>query len=114
MKKYQMIIVRQKDAESEPVIQTYEFEAEDREVMSIMDGLEYIYQNIDPTLAFFHHAACNQAACGKCLVKANGKLVLACKERLKEGGVKLEPAYKTVICDLVSKQDWHTRGEAKL
>jgi succinate dehydrogenase / fumarate reductase, iron-sulfur subunit len=103
MKTYQISVQRFEPGCGEPFRQDYSFEADERAVLSILDGLEYIYQNLDPTLAFFHHAACRQAACGKCMLKANGKSVLACKQKLAEGGLLLEPFGKTVVKDLVAR-----------
>ena len=105
MKTYQITIPRFEEGQSEAILQTYTFEMEDQAVLSILDGLEFIYQNLDPTLAFFHHAACRQAACAKCMVKANGKSILACKQKLIEGQIQVEPYGKTVIKDLISKQE---------
>lgn len=103
MKKYQINVSRSGPDVDEPYMQAYTFELADGAALSIMDGLEYIYQHIDPTLAFFHHAACHQAACGKCMLRANGKPVLACKQKLEEGELLLEPFGKTVVKDLVTR-----------
>lgn len=83
--------------------QEYIVPVEQDAIVSIMNVLEYIYQNIDSTLAFFHHAACKQAACGKCLVKANGKTVLACKVEVVENEITLEPWCNNVVRDLICK-----------
>ena len=103
MKKYQITIPRFELGQSEAILQTFTFEMEDQAVLSILDGLEFIYQNLDPTLAFFHHAACRQAVCAKCMVKANGKSVLACKQKLLEGRIRVDPFGKEVIKDLITK-----------
>ncbi len=70
------------------------------EVLSLLDALEIIYRDRDSTLAFFRHASCRQSACGGCLVRANGRLVLACREKA-EGEVRLEPWNDKVVRDLV-------------
>jgi len=103
MKSYHITIPRFEQGQEAPTHQTYSFELEDDLTLSILDGLEYIYQNLDPSLAFFHHAACLQAACAKCMVKVYGKNVLACKQKLLEGQTQVEPYGKTVIKDLISK-----------
>lgn len=70
------------------------------ERMSVMDVLKYIYENLDGTLAYFSHEACHQVACGRCLVKVNGKTKLACGTTA-EGDLLLEPWNDRVIRDLV-------------
>lgn len=50
--------------------------------LSVLDALDYIYEHIDPTLAYFSHEACRQTACGKCLVCVNGKVCPADGESL--------------------------------
>ena len=73
------------------------------ETMTVMDVLDYIYHNLDHTLSYFRHSSCNQAICGRCLVKMNGKSVLACATRVGSvaGTIKLSPAGGKVIKDLV-------------
>lgn len=45
---------------------------------SLQDLLQYIVGRIDPTLAFYQHAACRQGLCGECRIRVNGKAALAC------------------------------------
>ena len=42
-----------------------------------MDVLQYIYANIDGTLA--HRCACNGGYCNVCLVRCNGKNINPCR-----------------------------------
>ena len=63
-------------SKAEPFYSDYTLE--DTGVLSVMDVLRRIYREQDGTLAFFDHEACHQAACGRCLVRCNGKTVLAC------------------------------------
>lgn len=86
---------------AEPYYQEYLVPYDEGTLLSIMNVLEYIYDNLDSTLAFFHHAACMQAACGKCLVRANGKPVLACVTRVTGEDLLLEPAKEQFVRDLV-------------
>lgn len=81
--------------------QTYTVSVEDEATVSVMNLLEEIYNKQDRSLAFFSHAACRQAACGKCLVKVNGAVKLACKERVDADQVTLEPYSSKVIRDLI-------------
>ncbi len=104
MKSYHITVPRFEQGQEASTPQTYSFELEDNLTFSILDGLEYIYQNLDSTLAFFHHAACLQAACAKCMLRANGKPVLACKQILEPGNLMLEPFGKEVVKDLVARK----------
>ena len=74
---------------------------------SLQDILMYISENIDPTLAFFKHAACRQGICGQCTVKLNGKACLACTALVPadSGTVTVEPvsrekAIRDLLCNL--------------
>ena len=68
---------------------TYAVEVEDGAVVSVMNILENIYENHDHTLAFFSHAACRQAACGKCMVKVDA------------AEITIEPYCGKVVRDLI-------------
>lgn len=61
---------------------------------SVQEALVYISDNLDPTLAFFKHAACRQGLCGRCTVRVNGKPCLACTTPVpvEQEPVTLEPA----------------------
>ena len=72
----------------------------EEEIVSVLNVLETIYREQDPTLAFFDHAACRQAACGKCMVKVDGAVKLACKEPAHET-MLLEPYSSRVVRDLL-------------
>ena len=80
---------------------TYAVEVEDGAVVSVMNILENIYENQDHTLAFFSHAACRQAACCKCMVKVDGAVKLACKERVDAAEITIEPYCGKVVRDLI-------------
>ena len=101
MKEYHVIVSRQ-NPDGKKWQQEYTVESDENEVLSVMNILEIIYQKLDPTLAFFDHAACHQAACGKCVLKVNGKVRLACKEIAGEN-MHLEPVNGHVIRDLICK-----------
>ncbi len=55
----------------------------------VMDVLEYIYENLDPSIAYY--TSCRKGICGRCNIKVNGKARLSCGE-LVTGDLKLEPA----------------------
>ncbi len=69
------------------------------EGMSVLNVLNYIYENLDPTLAYYY--SCRIGKCTGCHVRVNGKVRLICTE-LATGNLTLDPLpnYK-VIRDLV-------------
>jgi fumarate reductase iron-sulfur subunit len=82
---------------------TYEVPFE--EGLSAMDCLDYIYQNLDGTLAYYDHAGCSLGICGRCTGKINGKPGLICQTRV-EGDITLEPLnQEKVLKDLVIKKE---------
>ncbi|SNR67215.1 succinate dehydrogenase iron-sulfur subunit [Desulfurobacterium atlanticum] len=72
-------------------------------VVTILDALNYIKENIDSSLSYRH--SCRMAICGSCAVRVNGIPKLACITKIAqlEGNtVRLEPLSKyPVIKDLV-------------
>jgi len=86
-------------ADREPWYQAYQVPFEDG--MSALNALDYIYQNLDGTLAYYDHAACGLGICARCTGVINGKPGLFCQTVLR-GDVTLEPISKTrVVKDLV-------------
>lgn len=83
-------------------IHSYDVPLSDKTVC-IMQVLDYIYRNLDHSLAYFRHSACCQGICGRCVVRANGKNVLACVAKVEPGTdqLTLEPASSKVVRDLV-------------
>ncbi len=72
--------------------------------MVVLDGLRYIFENLDPTLSV--RFSCRQGICGSDGMLINGKYDLACKAQVKEiaknGVIKVEPMpHFPVIKDLV-------------
>ncbi len=75
------------------------------EGMSAMDALDYIYQNLDSTLAYYDHAGCALGICARCTGRINGKPGLLCQTRIS-GDVILDPLnVNRVIRDLVVSRD---------
>ena len=69
--------------------------------MSAMDVLDYIYQNLDGSIAYYDHAGCSLGICGRCTARINGKAGLLCQTQIT-GDVVLEPVSASrVIRDLV-------------
>lgn len=74
--------------------------------MMILDILQFIYENLDGSLAFEH--GCRYGRCGLCAVKMNGRPVLACQTPA-EPAMTIEPLDNfPVVKDLVVE-----RGEAE-
>lgn len=89
-------------ADKEPYYKTYEVPFE--EGMSAMDALDYIYQNLDSTLAYYDHAGCSLGICGRCTGKINGKAGLFCQTPI-QGDTTLDPLSESrVFKDLVLKR----------
>ncbi|MDR1212396.1 MAG: hypothetical protein LBK40_09225 [Spirochaetaceae bacterium] len=84
------------------VVQSYELPGSGRTI-SVMQVLDYIYEKLDHSLAYYRHSACCQGICGRCAVKLNGKNTLACTAKVEPEAERLllEPAGKNVIRDLV-------------
>lgn len=70
------------------------FEDVPYKAMKVTDVLNYIYQNIDSTLAYRY--SCRTGLCDACLMKVNGKVEVACK-KLAEKEMLIEPLEKFVI-----------------
>ena len=69
--------------------------------MSAMDALDYIYQNVDGTLAYYDHAGCSLGICARCTGKVNGKASLLCQTAVENEAV-IEPSNPSkVLRDLV-------------
>ncbi len=76
-----------------------EYQVPFRTGYTVMDGLLYIYQHIDSTLAF--RASCQSGLCLACLVMIDGRNGCPCRTLLREE-MKLEPLKnKPVVRDLV-------------
>jgi len=92
-----------------------EFTIEVPKGMTILEALQYIKDNIDPSLSF--RAFCRSAICGSCSVKINGYPKLACKTQVfneleiyKTDTLTIEPLDNMkVIRDLIV--DWDSALE---
>lgn len=75
--------------------------------LTVLEGLWYIVNNIDGSLAFRY--SCRGAVCGSCAMKINGVIDLACHTQISSllpGVIDIEPLpYFTVIKDLVVDMD---------
>jgi len=94
-------------ADKESRFQDYEVPLS--EGMSVMNVLDYIYQNLDGTLAYYDHAGCALGICARCTGKVNGKAGLFCQIPV-EGDVRIEPASTSnVVKDLVTQRKGQSR-----
>jgi succinate dehydrogenase/fumarate reductase-like Fe-S protein len=67
--------------------------------MSVTNVLDYIYENLDSSLAYY--TSCHRGVCGRCLMIVNGKTRLACIELVTDN-LTLNPLPNhRVIRDLV-------------
>lgn len=73
--------------------------------MTIQVLLRYIYENLDPALAFRDYR-CGRGICNTCRIKVNGKVVRSCQTLTElDQEIFLEPANDKVIRDLVIQYD---------
>lgn len=91
--------------ETEPYFQRYEVPFSDD--MSVLQGLQYIKDEIDSTLSF--RWSCRMAICGSCGMMLNGKPELACHTFLRNfypQGLRVEPlSHFPIERDLVVDSD---------
>ena len=74
------------------------------EGMSVLGALDYIYESLDNTLAYYDHAACTQGICKTCLSKINGEPALLCQTQLIEDMI-VEPLDRFIVVrDIVTKK----------
>lgn len=84
--------------------QTYELP--DTKSMTVLEGLYYILENLDSTLAF--RSSCREGVCGSCAMHINGQYRLACETQVSDMGpeVIVRPlAHMNIIRDLVVDMD---------
>lgn len=81
-----------------------EFEVPFEEGMSILSALQYIYENLDRTIAY-PVCLCRMGKCGACIMQVNGKAQLGCAVKLAAGEVYVieTVANKEVIKDLITR-----------
>jgi fumarate reductase iron-sulfur subunit len=77
------------EQDSEPRFQSYEVPCQND--WAILDGLNYIKENLDTTLAF--RWSCHMMVCGSCGMMVNGEPVLTCKTFVRDlpDKVRIEP-----------------------
>jgi succinate dehydrogenase/fumarate reductase-like Fe-S protein len=89
--------------------ETYEIPYKDG--LSVMNVLQYIYENIDPTLS--HYYSCRIGRCGGCHMFVNGRAVQSCCTRASEEMI-IEPPHHIglkVIKDLIATDVFLTESK---
>lgn len=82
-----------------PYFQTYEVPKYEVGRQTVSKVLEYIFENIDPSLSYYH--TCNRGICNGCVAMINGKAELMCMTESPHE-VNIEPVpHHRVIRDLV-------------
>ncbi len=79
------------------------FEVPYTDQMSVLGVLNYIYENLDRSLAFYQ--SCRMGRCYGCSMRMNGKTVIACRTHaLKEMTIE-PPLPGKVVRDLLTRSD---------
>lgn len=69
---------------------------------SVLDGLRWVRQHLEPRLAF-RHACLNANACKECMLLVDGRVTYACTARLEARDMRLAPLpNKPLVRDLVT------------
>jgi len=94
--------------EEKPRYDTYDMDLNSylgRREATLLELLGLIARYYDHSLSFLNHSNCNRGVCKRCMVRLNGKVVLACNEVVSEGmEIRVEPVNATrVVRDLVTE-----------
>ncbi len=92
------------EKDSEPYFQRYEILCPEEWV--VLDALNAVKENIDPTLAY--RWSCHMAVCGSCGMMVNGEPKLSCHAFLRDydGVIRVEPLANFPIArDLITEAD---------
>ncbi len=83
-----------------------EYELPDIKGMTVLEGLYYILENLDSSLAF--RSSCRQGVCGSCAMHISGQYRLACETQVDMIGsrIVIRPlAHMKIVRDLVVDMD---------
>lgn len=70
------------------------FDLPDLGLTSISSALQYAARHFDPTLGYY--LSCRRGMCAACVVRANGKIEMACVTPVKDGMV-IEPVKRDLV-----------------
>ena len=99
-------VVTRFDPDRDQVPKTQSYEVTCRPDWKVLDALNHIKDEVDPTLS--HRWSCRMAVCGSCGMNVNGEPKLTCKTALSEYGdvVEVAPlANFPIVRDLVIEMD---------
>jgi len=99
-------VVTRFDPDRDEAPHTQEYEVPVRDDWKVLDALNYIKDEIDPSLS--HRWSCRMAVCGSCGMQVNGEPKLTCKTALRDYGQRVEVAPLAnfpVVRDLVIEMD---------
>jgi succinate dehydrogenase / fumarate reductase iron-sulfur subunit len=99
------------ESDAAPYVKTYTIPV--RDGMTVLDGLHYIKENVDATLAWRY--SCRMGVCGSCGMLLNGKPTLACntqilhiaKSDLSVGPLPNFEVLRDLVPDLMTMFDKH-------
>jgi succinate dehydrogenase/fumarate reductase-like Fe-S protein len=108
-------VVRRADPFASPVTFDQTFPVPLHEGMTVLQALDYIYEHLDATLAYYNHALCAQGICKRCLLLVDDEVTLACQRRVTEDfHVAPLPKFR-VIKDLVYEpRRSHSKSKSSL
>jgi len=90
------------DPDKDQVPYFQDFELPDIKGMTVLEGLYWIIEHADPSLAF--RSSCRAGVCGSCAMHINGQYRLACEtntELLGTNVIRIRPlAHSTILRDL--------------
>jgi succinate dehydrogenase/fumarate reductase iron-sulfur protein len=106
------IAIRRYDPETDAEDRWDEYTVPSGDRTTVLEALSFIYENLDPTLAFA--SGCRFGSCGLCAVEVNGQPRMACSATVK-AGMKIAPlAGMPVQRDLVIDRTAYFDGLRKL
>lgn len=80
-----------------------EYNLDEFDGSTLLEALNYVKTKVDQTLAY--SSGCRSSVCGSCAMRVNGREVLACTYKVKDGDI-IEPLKNSeVIRDLVVNMD---------
>ncbi len=98
-------VVTRFDPDKDEVPKTQSYEVPVQDDWKILEALNYIKDNIDPTLS--HRWSCRMAVCGSCGMNVNGEPKLTCKDPISNYGDTIEvkplanfPVVRDLVVDL--------------
>lgn len=103
MKTSEVAVISVQRWPSAPGGEVQRYEVPVSEDMTVLQALNYIYENLDGTLAFRRYC-CGGQFCNSCMMEVNGKVAHACLTKVNPGdSLLLKPLpRRAVIRDLVT------------